>query len=134
MALPLVVGGFVLFLSIFNSALQGWAEESRGLPDSQDALQLAQVLRRAWLPRGVSVGAVLDAGALDEAEARPGYLDDVCPQCREASARVIAKSDVWTFGAPPRGEARCAYLAVAVRFDLARCEPAVILVCLGGSG
>ena len=122
----------MLFISIFTSVLQVWADESVGRLDSQDALQLAQVSRRAWLPRWEPAGAVLDAGALDMAAVQPGYLEDVCPQCLGAYARVIAPSGEWAFGALPRSEARCAYLAVAVRFDLARCEPAVIVVCLGG--
>jgi len=131
-ALPLVVGGFVLFMLLFSLSLDSWDRHSQPEISEEDAREIAQALRKSWLPRHEKTAAVLDAVALYEAVNRTGYLREICPQCSGVSVQVNTISENWRFGVETGGEVVCSYLPVAVEFDVARCEPGVIVVCLGG--
>ncbi len=131
LALPLVAGGFTIFIFLLFSVSQGWEEWVGSDARIGDVQEISQLLRKAILPRYDSNSALISARGLEDAVNNSDYLRDICPGCGGVSVRIISISSNWSIGDAQRGDTYCSYLPVTVEFDIARREPAVIVVCRG---
>ena len=126
LALPLVAGGFTIFIFLLFSVSQGWEERVCSDARSGDVQEISQLLRRAILPRSDSNSVLISASGLEDAVNNNDYLRDICPGCGGISVRIISISSSWTIGDAQRGNTYCSYIPATVEFDIARREPAVI--------
>jgi len=131
LALPLVAGGFTIFIFLLFSVSQGWEERVDSGARAGDTMEISQLLRKALLPRSDLNSALISARGLEDAVNNSDFLRDICPGCGGVSVRIISISSNWSIGDTQYGDTYCSSLPVAVEFDIARREPAVIVVCLG---